>query len=247
MRQCRRLAKLGGVTDDKLCEIVAARCKGLALEVVNAIEDFDGPLSLDKIQKALTARFEGGATTAQQAAEALSSLVKGADTAADYGLKVQQLVRKACPEFFGDDGQVKKICVPAHGVALYRHFLIGISDQEKRLLSRLKANTFEACVSELTREEALPADQASEAVTFAARQVRWSSPDREPGAGRSGGSGCRRDVVGYLQPLDGAGVTESVAFSDEDEHEINAVSSSDNQFLGLSSEEVLDKFNVGSS
>ena len=56
----------------------------------------------------------------------------------------------------------------------------------------------------------------------------------------------RRDVVGYLQPLDGAGVTESVAFSDEDEHEINAVSSSDNQFLGLSTEEVLDKFKVGS-
>ena len=190
MRQCRRLAKLGRVLDDKLCEIVAARCKGLALAVVNAIEDFNAPLSLEKIQEALTARFESGATTAQQAAEALSSLVKGSDTAADYSLKVQQLVRKACPEFFNDDGQVKKICAPAHGAALYRHFLIGISDEEKRLLSRLKASTFEACVSELTREEALPADRATETVTFSARQVRWSSQEREPAGDRSGGGCC---------------------------------------------------------
>ena len=31
LRQCRRLAKLGGLADEKLCEIVAARCKGIAV------------------------------------------------------------------------------------------------------------------------------------------------------------------------------------------------------------------------
>ena len=50
--------------------------------------------------------------------------------------------------------------------------------------------------------------------------------------------------MGYLQPLDGAGVSEAT-IHDEAEYEVNAVSSSDNQFLGLSSEEVLAKFNVG--
>ena len=135
MRQCRRLARLGDVAEEKLCEIIAARCRGAALEVINAIDNFNGPLSLEKIQVEFTARFESGAATTQQAAEALSALKKGSDTAAEYGLKVQQLVRKACPEFFNDDGQVKKIRVPAHGAALYRHFLIGISEQEKRLLS----------------------------------------------------------------------------------------------------------------
>ena len=68
----------------------------------------------------------------------------------------------------------------------------------------------------------------------------------------------RRDVVGYLQPLDGAGVVEpelpqpsdgagvaGSAFHDETDHEVNAVSSSDNQFLGLASHEVLAEFNVG--
>ena len=54
----------------------------------------------------------------------------------------------------------------------------------------------------------------------------------------------RRDVVGYLQPLDGAGVAEAT-FHDETEHEVNAVSSSDNQFLGQSPEAVLAKFKVG--
>ena len=191
LRQCRRLAALGGIPDEKLCDIVAARCKGVALEVINATEDFKGPLSLDKIRDALIARFDGAAANAQQAAEALSTLVKGSDTAAEYGHKVQRLVRKACPEFFTEEGQVKKICVPAHSATLYRHFLIGLSDHEKRLLSRLKATTFDACISELTREEALPgADRDADAVTLSARHVRWSSLERLP---RPRHSGTRRN------------------------------------------------------
>ena len=51
LRQCSRLAKLGGLPDKKLCEIIAARCKGIALQVINAIEDCKGPLSLEKIQQ----------------------------------------------------------------------------------------------------------------------------------------------------------------------------------------------------
>ena len=192
LRQCSRLAKLGGLPDEKLCEIIAARCKGIALEVINAIEDCKGPLSLEKIREEFTARFESGAATAQQAAQALSTLSKGSDTAAEYGLKAQQLVRKACPEFFDDNNQVKKICVPAHAAALYRHFLIGISDHEKRLLSRLKAGTFEACISELTREEALPADREVEAVTLSARRIRWGSLERLPRRETRWGC-CRHD------------------------------------------------------
>ena len=51
-------------------------------------------------------------------------------------------------------------------------------------------------------------------------------------------------MVGYLQPSDGASVSEGT-FRDEAGHEVNAVSSSDNQFLGMSPEEVLARFKVG--
>ena len=39
LRQCTRLAVLGNLPDSKLGAIVAARCHGRALTVVNGIED----------------------------------------------------------------------------------------------------------------------------------------------------------------------------------------------------------------
>ena len=59
----------------------------------------------------------------------------------------------------------------------------------------------------------------------------------------------RRDVVGYLQPADGANVTDAVPRSthctDTDTPVTNAVSSSDAQFLGMDTEEILSQFSVG--
>ena len=68
LRQCRRLAKLGEIPDEKLCAIIAARCKGVALELINAVEDGKGPLTLAIIEDELTSRFGSGAVNAQQAA-----------------------------------------------------------------------------------------------------------------------------------------------------------------------------------
>ena len=190
LRQCSRLATLGRITDDQLPVIVAARCRGRALAVVNGIEDCGEKLTLDSIKTQLFAHF-GDAV--EQATQNLSSLVKGALSAHDYGLKVKQLVRRACPEFFNEEGQVKKPCVPSYSAALYRHFLIGLTTDEKRLLSRLKATTFDQCLSELTREEGLCSAEASGDV--AALRVRWRSLDsaeRESARGRWSASPYRR-------------------------------------------------------
>ena len=193
LRQCSRLAALGKITDDQLPVIVAARCRGRALAVVNGIEDCGEKLTLDTIKTQLCAHFGDADRSVEQATQNLSSLVKGALSAQDYGLKVKQLVRRACPEFFNEEGQVKKTCVPAYSAALYRHFLIGLATDEKRLLSRLKATTFDQCLSELIREEGLCSAEISGDV--AALRVRWHSHDsaeREPTRGRWPASPDRR-------------------------------------------------------
>ena len=192
-RQCSRLAKLGQIDDDRLCVIVAAKCRGRALAVVNGIEDCGDKLTLSTIKEQLCAHFGDAERSVEQAAQNLSSLVKGSLSAQDYGLKVKQLVRRACPEFFSEEGQVKKTCVPSYSAALYRHFLIGLTIDEKRLLSRLKATTFDECLTELTREEGLQSAEVSSAATV--RRVRWSSLDslgHEPERGRWSASLDRR-------------------------------------------------------
>ncbi|KAF0305795.1 CUGBP Elav-like family member 3-A [Amphibalanus amphitrite] len=82
----------------------------------------------------LKGQFGGGRDSVEQAAQALATLVKGTLSAQEYGLKIKRLVRLACPDFLGEDGRVKKISVPAYNAALYRHFLVGLSPAEKRLL-----------------------------------------------------------------------------------------------------------------
>lgn len=185
IRQCSRLATLGQIADDQLCVIVAAKCRGRALAVVNGIEDGGEKLTLSTLQEQLRAHFGGTDRSVEQAAQSLSSLVKGSLSAQDYGLQIKRLVRQACPEFFDGTGQVKKTCVPSYSAALYRHFLIGLTVEEKRLLSRLKATNFENCLAELTREEGLQSADMTNMVT--ARRVRWNSldsPGHEPARGR---------------------------------------------------------------
>ena len=180
LRQCARLAALGCVPDDKLGAIIAARCHGRALTVVNSIEDGGGVLSVMTVTSQLQAHFGGASGSVERASQSLATLSKGHLSAQDYGMKVRQLVRQACPELFGEDGQVKKICVPSYNAALYRHFLVGLSPEERCLLSRQKASSFEQCLSELTREEGLEA--AAVACAASARRVRWDGPggaDRE--------------------------------------------------------------------
>ena len=120
IRQCSRLATLGNISDDQLCVILAAKCRGQALAVINGIEDCGDKLSLSAIKEQLRAHFDSNRSV-EQAAQNLSSLARGSLTAQDYGLRVKQLVRQACPEFFSEDGQVKKTCVPSYSAALYRH------------------------------------------------------------------------------------------------------------------------------
>ena len=183
LKQCTRLATLGKISSQQ-CVIIAAKCRGRALAVINGIEDCGDELSLTVIKTQLRAHF-GTGSSVEQAAQNLSSLVKGGLPAHDYGLKVKQLVRQACPEFFNENGQVKTICAPSYKAALYRHFLTGLSVEEKRLLSRLKATTFDECLAELTREENLQSEGASSAVTV--HRVRWhslDSPGRESVRGR---------------------------------------------------------------
>ena len=181
LRQCTRLAELGGHSDETVAKIIAARCRGRALTVVNGIEDNGGMLDLTAIKTSLVSHFGGATKSTGQAAQALAALTKGGRSTQEYALAVRRLVRQACPEFFAEDGQLKKICVPSYNATLYRHFLVGLSDEDKRLLSRQKAVTFEDCVSELTREEEL--QQSEVASTLADRHVRWAGPDN-PRPGR---------------------------------------------------------------
>lgn len=174
-RQCTRLATLGGLPDAQLGAIIAAKCQGRALSVVNGIEDAGEELSLLSVKTKLTAHFGGASGSVEQASQGLASLAKGHLSAQSYGLKVQQLVRHACPELFDEKGLVKKICVPSYNAALYRHFLVGLSSEERCLLSRQKASTFEQCISELAREESLEAAEVTSAAS--AHRVRWGDLD----------------------------------------------------------------------
>ena len=175
LRQCSRLAELGGLPDSKLGAIIAARCRGLALTVVNTIEETGGELSLTAVTAQLRAHFGGASGSVEQASQGLATLAKGHLSAQSYALNVRQLVREACPEMFGEDGQVKKICVPSYNAALYRHFLVGLSSEERCLLSRQKASTFEQCLDELIREESLEVAEVTSAAS--GRHVRWGGPD----------------------------------------------------------------------
>ena len=107
-RQCSRLATLGQIDDDRLCVVVAAKCRGRALAVMHGIEGDGNKPTLSTIKEQLCAHFGDAERSVGQAAQNLSLLVKGlllllliaSLSAQDYGLKVKQLVRRACPEFF---------------------------------------------------------------------------------------------------------------------------------------------------
>ena len=178
----KRLCDLGSVAETNLGKVVAARCTGRALQVVNQLDSKE--LTFTAVSEALTANFTSH-PTAEQAAVLLSRLSKGSLSAREYGQRVKTLVRHACPEFFSEDGLVKKICVPSHDAALYRHFLVGLSPDETSLLSRMKATTFTAAMAELVREETLvDMTGTGEGDTFSTAPVargdrpavRWASP-----------------------------------------------------------------------
>ena len=114
LRQCRRLAALGGVPEARLCCIIASKCQGADLEAVDTREDTRGELDLSAIQAELKAQFGGGRDSVEQAAQALATLVKGTLSAQEYGLKIKRLVRLSCPDFLGEYGRAKKISVPAY-------------------------------------------------------------------------------------------------------------------------------------
>ena len=184
LAQCKRLGDLGSVAETNLGKVVAARCTGRALQVVNQLDSKE--LTFTAVSEALTANFSSH-PTADQAAVLLSRLSKGSLSAREYGQRVKTLVRHACPEFFSEDGLVKKICVPSHDAALYRHFLVGLSPDETSLLSRMKATTFTAAMAELVREETLvDMTGTGEGDTFSTAPVargdrpavRWASPVR---------------------------------------------------------------------
>ena len=168
IQQCERLAALGGIADGQLQTVIAARCRGLALEIVEA----DGE-TVD-VTGRLRAAF--GAKTSELAVSRLSSAAKGDAPLLEYATRIKELVRDACPEFYDALGKVKGICVPAHKAALYRHFLIGLSPQEKLLLSRQNVSTFDAALDVLRREETL-VEAFGEEERRASARVRWT--DRE--------------------------------------------------------------------
>ena len=147
LRQCRRLAELGGIPDDKLGAVLSARCRGLALQLVESVG------SRGEVETLLKETF--GPKQPEAAAAQLSAVVKGSMSVLDYSLHIQKLVAEACPEFFDATGVVKKTCAPSHQAALYRHFLVGLSPTDKCLLSRQGVTSFDAAVRELTREERL--------------------------------------------------------------------------------------------
>ena len=117
-----------------------------------------------------------GAKTSELAVSRLSSAAKGDAPVLEYATCIRELVRDACPEFYDASGKVKSICVPAHKAALYRHFLIGLSPQEKLLLSRQNVSTFDAALDVLRREETL-VEAFGEEERRAGARVRWT--DRE--------------------------------------------------------------------
>ena len=127
LQQCARLATLGGIDEVQLQTVIAARCRGLALNVVET----DGDPG--DVTSRLRAAF--GGKCSELALSRLSAAVKGDTPILEYATLIKELVRDACPEFFDNTGKVKNICIPAHKAALYRHLLIGLSSYEKVLLS----------------------------------------------------------------------------------------------------------------
>ena len=147
IQQCERLAALGGISNEELQTIIAARCRGLALEIVEA--DGETADATGRLRAAFSAQ------SSELALSRLSAAVKGPTPALEYATLIKELVRGACPEFYDSVGRVKTICVRAHKAALYRHFLAGLSTPEKLLLSRQNVSTFDAALDVLRREEAL--------------------------------------------------------------------------------------------
>lgn len=180
LKQCRRISQLGNFSEDKLSSIIAARCRGLALQLVQSND-----AGVD-VAELLTSSFSSQRRPETAAAQ-LSVLKRGSLSVVEYALQVRSLVRQACPEFFDGSGSIKKICVPSHEAALYRHFLIGLDPEERRLLSRQRAGTFEEAVAELSREEAFTRlDQADSVMEKSCMEVHWadltqdtSTPPRE--------------------------------------------------------------------
>ena len=192
LTQCSRLAVLGGISSDLLASIVAARCTGRALSVVNELEQRLGRLSMAQLTTSLTSHFSAQ-PTAVQAAMQLSRLIKGRMKAREYGQQVRLLVRRACPELFSKDGTVKHTSMSAYNATLFRHFLVGLSTEEAALISRLKATTFEEAIEELVREESLPSagEAAPDGIwpsSGSASHVRWASPIRNGEPYRRGGA-----------------------------------------------------------
>ncbi|KAF0314433.1 hypothetical protein FJT64_015107 [Amphibalanus amphitrite] len=162
--QCRRLMTLGGIPADQLPAIMTVRCRGMALQV---LEGDGGQTDVTTLlQKAF------GDKPPEAAAAQLSTAQKGTMPVLEYSVLIRRLVRGACPEFFGDDGAVKKICVPAHQAALYRHFLVGLSTEEKILLSRQGVKSFDAAIEELRREELIGG--LDDGGLHHSRRVRWA-------------------------------------------------------------------------
>ena len=115
IKQCRRLAELGGISADKIPGIMAARCRGLTLQLVESAGASGDVAAL------LTEAFGPGQPEA--AAAQLSAVKRCSMSVLDYSLHIKRLVIEACPEFFDPAGGVKKICAPAYQAALYRHVL----------------------------------------------------------------------------------------------------------------------------
>ena len=99
LAQCSRLAAFGRISNDSLASIVAARCSGRALTVVNELEQRLGRLFLAQLTTSLTSHLSAQPTAAQAAMQ-LSRLLKGRMKAREFGQQVRLLVRRACPEFF---------------------------------------------------------------------------------------------------------------------------------------------------
>ena len=145
IKQCRRVATLGRIDDKQLATILAARCRGLALQAIETKRD-QGDI-IDVLEDTF-----GAKQRSQAAATQLSTFKKLGMPVSEYSVKIRALVTDACPEMFDSAGCLKKICVPAYEAALSRHFLIGLAESERLLLSRQGAVTFRKAVAELMRE-----------------------------------------------------------------------------------------------
>ena len=166
--QCRRVATLGGLDEQQLSAIMATRCRGLALQVI------ENNTSSDSIADILKSAF-GAQQRPEEAAMKLSAIKKHTSSVAEYALQIKTLVKKACPELFDQTGSVKKVCAPAYQAALYRHFLTGLTPDERLLLSRQGASSFDAAVRELSWEESIAQESAvASGEAFQSLGVHWA-------------------------------------------------------------------------